>query len=74
MVLTVKAPSDLVLLVQKTATIASPTATFTFTPADTKGLVPGRYLFDVWFTHSTLRDAVIPLSGLVLEAAVTPAP
>ena len=51
---------------------------FYLTPADTKQMSAGRYTWDVWLTRSVdsfpVRDAVIPQSPLVLEAAVVPVP
>lgn len=53
----------------KTATLAGNVGTFLITPADTKRLQPGLYSWDVWLTKGGLRDAVVPLSPLQLQAS-----
>lgn len=69
-----KKPADQPALIRSVAARTVQTATFTLTPADTKNLTPGRYVYDVWLTLGGKRDAVIPLSTLILEAAATPPP
>jgi hypothetical protein len=69
-----KKPADQPPPIQKTATKLGSIATFTLLPADTKNMTPGRYIYDVWLTCASIRDAVIPLSTLVLEATATTAP
>ncbi len=47
-------------------------ANFSLTPALTKPLDAGRYVYDVWFTSSlSARDQVVPASPLVLEPPAT---
>lgn len=47
--------------------------TFTITPANTQRMQPGRWIYDVWQVDpSGNRDAIIPLSPLLLEPSVTP--
>lgn len=62
-----KRPNEDIKL-KKTATIAGKVATFTVTPADSKNLLAGYYVYDVWLTLAGLRDAVIPLSSWVFSA------
>jgi hypothetical protein len=69
-----KKPADQPPPIQKTASKSGTVATFALLPADTKNMTPGRYVYDVWLTYASARDAVIPLSTLVLEAAATSAP
>jgi len=48
-------------------------ASFTLPSSASKTWQAGRYLYDVVFTDgSGIRDAVIPLSALLMEASVTP--
>jgi len=47
---------------------------FTITPADTKNMEPGRYVFDIWLTKGGKRDPVVPLSTLLLEPSSAPVP
>jgi hypothetical protein len=70
-----KSPSDQPLI-SKAATIDTHgAAVFTLLPADTKALDAGKYIWDVWLTDKDgNRNPVIPLSGLTLEAVVTPIP
>ena len=76
MVLTVKkTPSDSLAAITKTVVGPASSAVFSISPADTKLLTAGRYVFDVWLTQAGVtRDPVIPLSTLLLEPAATPAP
>lgn len=67
-----KKPADQPAAIYKTATRSGTLATFALVPTDTKNLTPGRYVYDVWLTFGGLRDAIIPLSTLILEAAATP--
>lgn len=77
-------PTSLVLTVKKnpadsplfkvTPTIVAGTPTFAITPANTKNLQPGTFVYDIWLTAGGKRDAVVPLSPLRLEAASTPVP
>jgi len=69
-----KKPADNPAAIYKTAPTPSAEGVFTILPVDTKNLLPGRYIFDVWLTLGGKRDAVIPLSTLLLESAATPAP
>jgi hypothetical protein len=67
-----KKPTDQEAVFAKTATVRHQTATFALDPSDTKNLIPGRFVFDVWLTDALGdRNPVIPLSGLILEAAAT---
>lgn len=69
-----KKPSDTQPSFQKLATCADPTV-FTVTPADTKQLTAGVFVFDVWHTDgSGNRNAVVPLSPFLIEPAATPPP
>lgn len=79
------APAALVLTVKKVAVgpvlfqrvptvLPSGQAEFAVTPADTRYLEPGQYVYDVWLTLGGKRDAVVPLSPLHLEASATPPP
>lgn len=43
---------------------------FSLAPADTLALVPGRYLYTVWWALGGVREPVVPTSGLWLEPAV----
>lgn len=75
-----KRPTDTPPLISKVMTMMAQTdhAEFDIDSADTKQMDAGRYVWDVWLTRVdgevTLRDAVIPQSPLVLEAAVVPVP
>lgn len=76
-----KKPTDNPPLIAKTATSTNAVEgdpVFTLAPVDTKQMDAGRYVWDIWLTRvvglTTLRDPVIPQSGLVLEATVTPVP
>lgn len=45
---------------------------FYFVPADTQGLVPKAYLFDVWFiTETGDRYAVVPPTQFLVQAGIT---
>ena len=47
-------------------------AEFYFVPADTQGLVPRNYIYDVWLlTADGEQYPVVPTSTLVLQAGVT---
>jgi hypothetical protein len=49
--------------------------TFTVTPADTKRLTPGLFIYDVWHTAADhTRNAVVPFSSLFIEPAATTPP
>ena len=74
LVLTVKKKALEDNKIQKTAVIAGNIATFTIVPADTKNLLPGAYIYDVWMTLGGLRNPVVPLSPFVLLSSVTPPP
>lgn len=60
----------------KTVTVLpSGLASFVFTATEQKQLAPGRFYYDVWFTNDAgKRDALIPISPLLLEFAVVAAP
>ena len=73
--LTVKKMTSGPVLFQKAPTVLpSGEAEFAVTPADTRHLEPGQYVYDVWLTLGGRRDAVVPLSPLHLEASATPPP
>ena len=61
-------------LIKKTATYVGGVWRITLTPADTKQMSVGYYIYDVWFTLGGKRDPVIPLSPLMLMATATPIP
>lgn len=44
---------------------------FAIVAADTADLDPGRFTYDIWWTHGGARDCVVPLSPFVLEPVVT---
>ena len=73
-----KKPADNPPAIFKTAASPSAEAVFLLVPADTKNMVPGRFVYDVWVTTgvspNTVRNPVVPLSTLILEAAATPPP
>lgn len=60
--------------IAKAAVISGATGTFAITPAETKYLPAGKYVYDVWLTLAGKRDAVIPASPLVITDTVTPVP
>ncbi len=56
-------------------TLSSGVASFSFTATEQKQLSPGRFYFDVWLTTDAgKRDALVPISPLLLEFAVVAAP
>jgi len=51
---------------------AATNGVFVFTPADTKNLPPGQYVYDIWYTDTgNKRSPVVPLSPFLLEASAT---
>lgn len=54
----------------KLASIVGNIGTFTIAAADTKYLSAGQYNYDVWLTLGGKRDAVIPLSMMMLTQSV----
>jgi|WetSurSiteA1Bulk_404760.scaffolds.fasta_scaffold16779_3 hypothetical protein len=49
-------------IIKKNPIINKSVATFSITPDETKKIIPGRYLFDIWMND----EQVVPISGLIL--------
>jgi hypothetical protein len=71
LLLTVKKRSDQhpPSLVKGSYSVSGNVALFKLQPGDTRRLEAGLYSYDVWLTKDGLRDPVIPLSPLNLQAA-----
>lgn len=73
--LTLKKSPDGQKVFLKTAAIVNNVATFSGIPHDTKTLVPGLYVYDVWIDQGgNQRFPVVALSNWILGPTVTPVP
>jgi len=65
-----KLPTDTKPVWQKSIALANPTP-FVLVPADMKNVLPGLYVYDIWYVDSNSKaSCVLPLSPLHLEASV----
>jgi hypothetical protein len=70
-----KKPYEQPARIEKVGVLAGNKATFTIDPHDTKMLLPGRYLFDIWLTDpDDNRNAVVSLSSFMLLDSVASIP
>lgn len=49
-------------------------AEFDVTPAQMKPFLAGNYLYDIWLTQGTDRNAIMPTSAFLILDSITPIP
>jgi hypothetical protein len=69
-----KSPADGTSIFAKTGLANGASIDFTLLPADTKQLSSGIYVYDIWYSATGVRNSVVPLSPLYLEAIAANTP